>query len=147
MRKLVFVLSTISLAGAIGAIAISCTSAIAQTQSRRWIRVMLDPQTGNNHFFDVDSLVSTTNEIGNYIKSFDSKIVFNRPVEPDVFSAIISIEVNCQNRTMRSLRFEQYDTTDSLIAVDNLSNEWYAIPLNNSPNATVMNGFYTLACN
>lgn len=138
MGKLLFVLS---------AIAISSTPAIAETQSRRWIRVMSDPLTGNNHFFDVNSLVNTTNEIGNYIKSFDSKIVFSRPVETGVSSAIVNVEVNCQNRTMRSLRFEQYDTTDSLIAVDNLSNEWYAIPLNNTPNATVMNGFYTLACN
>lgn len=147
MGKLLLVVSAITLAGAVGEIAISSTPAIAQTQSRRWIRVMSDPQTGNNHLFDVNSLVSTTNEIGNDIKSFDSKIVFNRPVEPGISSAIINLEVNCQNRTMRSLRFDQYDTTDSLIAVDNLSNEWYAIPLNNTPNATVMNGFYTLACN
>ena len=131
----------------VSAIAISSTPAIAQTQSRRWIRVMSDPQTGNNHFFDVNSLVSTSNEINNSIKSFDSKIVFSRSIETGVYSAIIHAEVNCTNRTMRSLRFEQYDTTDSLIAVDNLTNEWYAIPLNNTPNAAVMNGFYTLACN
>ena len=146
MTKLMRILLVMGYAGVMGAIAILSAPALAQTPSRLWIRVMSDPQTGNHHYFDKNSVVTTTNETGNDLKSFDSKIIFNRPGKTGLYSAIVNIQVNCQNRTIRSLRFEQYDVTDSLIAVDNLSNEWYGIPLNNTPNAMVMNGFYTLAC-
>ncbi|HBB33298.1 MAG TPA: hypothetical protein DDZ80_03160 [Cyanobacteria bacterium UBA8803] len=107
---------------------------------------MSDPQSGNTHYFDVNSLVSTTNESGNRLNFFDSKIVFSRPVQSDVHFAIIQVEISCTNRTIRSLRFEQYDAQERLIGVEQLAYEWYNIPSTNTTAANIMNGFYTLAC-
>ncbi|AOW98383.1 hypothetical protein BJP34_02020 [Moorena producens PAL-8-15-08-1] len=130
----------------LSAIACLCQTAIAQTQSRRWIRVMSNAQTGNIHYFDVDSLVSTTDEMGNPIHSFDSRIVFGNPLEPGVYSAIITVQVNCPERSIRTSRFEQYDSQGSIISREESENDWYTIPMPDTPTVHVMNGFHTLAC-
>ncbi|NEO00464.1 MAG: hypothetical protein F6K50_34965 [Moorea sp. SIO3I7] len=41
----------------LSAIAYLSQTAIAQTKPRRWVRVMSNAQTGNIHYFDIDSLV------------------------------------------------------------------------------------------